>query len=104
MQERELHKLIIDDTAYETKLTGKYLVRKKRQLNDPSVLKAFIPGTIRTIYVQPGKQVKRGDNLLILEAMKMQNVVVSPRDGIIRSVLVSTDEMVRKDQTLLEFE
>lgn len=67
-------------------------------------LKAPMPGLILEINVSPGQEVKEGDPLLILSAMKMENVFASSRDGIIKSVLVKKDDAIEKGQLLIEFE
>lgn len=67
-------------------------------------IKAPMPGLILDIIAQIGDQVNEGDNLIILEAMKMENVITSPRDGVIKSISVSKSETVEKNQLLIEFE
>lgn len=69
-----------------------------------SDLKAPMPGLVLSIDVEVGKEVKKGDALLILEAMKMENVIKSPTDGIIKSIAVKTGQAVEKNQLLLNFE
>ncbi len=104
MEQKKISTLVIDDTVYETKLTRKFRHRKHYQKPNPKMLKAFIPGIIREFYVKPGDTVKEGDKLLILEAMKMKNIVLSPLDGKIKEISVRTGEMVPKAQLILEFE
>ncbi|PLX32781.1 MAG: acetyl-CoA carboxylase biotin carboxyl carrier protein subunit [Ignavibacteria bacterium] len=96
--------LVIDDTAYETRFTTKFLRRKSYAPPNPKHVLAYIPGTIQEIYVTPGQQVKWGDSLLVLEAMKMRNDVTADIDGTIKSVNVSQNEKVMKNQLLIEFE
>ena len=67
-------------------------------------VKAPMPGLILDINVSVGKEVKENDSLLILEAMKMENVIVSPRDGVIKSISVEKGNAVDKNQLLIEFE
>ncbi|GGH43857.1 acetyl-CoA carboxylase biotin carboxyl carrier protein subunit [Mangrovimonas yunxiaonensis] len=67
-------------------------------------IKAPMPGLILDINVSVGQEVKEDDTLLILEAMKMENVLTSPRDGVIKSISVSKGDAVDKNQLLLEFE
>jgi biotin carboxyl carrier protein len=66
-------------------------------------LKAPMPGLIIKINVENGQEVKKGDTLLVLEAMKMENVIKSPADLVIKQVLTSPKEAVEKDQTLIKF-
>ncbi len=96
--------LLIENIKYRTKLTKKYQSRKPYEKKDIKKLTAFIPGTIKKIYVKPGKKVKEGDNLLILEAMKMNNELLSPTSGVVKAVLVKKGDLVTKNQLLIEFE
>ena len=67
-------------------------------------IKAPMPGLILDINVKIGQEVKEDDALLILEAMKMENVLTSPRDGIIKSISANKGDAVEKNQLLIEFE
>lgn len=69
-----------------------------------SQIDAPMPGLILEVSVKEGQEVKEGDALLILEAMKMENVITSPRDAIIKSVAVGHGEAVEKKQVLITFE
>ena len=64
-------------------------------------LRAPMPGLVVAIPVTEGQKVTRGQVLLILESMKMQNELKSPRDGTISRVRVKTGETVEQKQTLL---
>lgn len=67
-------------------------------------IKAPMPGLVLEINVEVGQEVQEGDNLLILEAMKMENSFTSPRAGIIKSIAVNKGQTVDKGQLLIEFE
>ena len=69
-----------------------------------NAIKAPMPGLILEISVEVGQTVKENDPLLILEAMKMENSFLSPRDGIIKSIAVVKGNAVDKGQLLIEFE
>lgn len=99
-----MQKIVIDDTIYSTEYTKKYATRKSFVPDSPKVVKAFIPGTIREITVVKGQEVKRGDKLLILEAMKMMNQVNAMTNGRIKNIKVSSNDVVTKNQILLELE
>ena len=62
---------------------------------------APMAGTILRILVKEGQRVKKGENLIVLEAMKMENEIVADKDGIIRSILVKANDSVESDQPLL---
>ncbi|NKI32810.1 acetyl-CoA carboxylase biotin carboxyl carrier protein subunit [Muricauda sp. DJ-13] len=67
-------------------------------------IKAPMPGLILEISVSVGQEVKEGDSLLILEAMKMENVITSPRDGFIKEISVTKGSTVEKNHSLITFE
>lgn len=69
-----------------------------------SDIKAPMPGTILSLDIEVGNQVSKGDTILILEAMKMENVIKSPGDGIITSILVKQGDNVEKNQLLISLE
>ena len=67
-------------------------------------ISAPMPGLILDILVEEGQEVNEEDQLLILEAMKMENIITSPRSGVIKTVSVSKGEAVDKKQLLIEFQ
>lgn len=66
-------------------------------------LKAPMPGLIKQLLVQPGATVEKGDPLLILEAMKMENVIKSPTAGTLAALPVVQGQAVEKNQVLVTF-
>jgi biotin carboxyl carrier protein len=66
-------------------------------------IKAPMPGLILDLKVAPGDVVKKGDVVLILEAMKMENSIKSPGDGMVKEVKVSLKQSVEKNQVLIQF-
>jgi len=66
-------------------------------------IKAPMPGLIIELKIKPGDTVNAGDALLILEAMKMENVLKSPGDGVIKTIKVKKGDSVEKGQILIEF-
>jgi biotin carboxyl carrier protein len=66
-------------------------------------VKAPMPGLIRRITVEPGQTVAKGDALLVLEAMKMENILKSPADGVVAEVRVTEGQAVGKNDILLRF-
>ncbi len=67
-------------------------------------LKAPMPGLIYDLKVQVGDSVKKGDVLLILVAMKMENAIKASGDGVVKAIKVKTGESVEKGQLIIEFE
>jgi biotin carboxyl carrier protein len=66
-------------------------------------LKAPMPGLILDIKVSEGQAVKKGDIIMILEAMKMENAIKSPIDGIVKTIKVQKAQSVEKNQILILF-
>ncbi len=66
-------------------------------------LKAPMPGLILSVAVAEGQEVKKGDPLLILEAMKMENVIKAPADATVKAIRVRTGDSVEKNQVLVLF-
>ena len=64
-------------------------------------LRAPMPGLVVSIPVEEGQEIKKGQVVLILESMKMQNELKSPRDGVIGRIRVKAGETVEQKQTLL---
>ncbi|MCX2738478.1 biotin/lipoyl-containing protein [Pontibacter anaerobius] len=67
-------------------------------------VKAPMPGLILEVKVQPGQEVKKGDPIMILEAMKMENILKSPGDGVVKEVKVQVKQNVEKNQVLILFQ
>lgn len=65
---------------------------------------APMPGLVFDINVAVGDEVKEGDPLMILEAMKMENVISSPRDGVIKEIYVTKGQAIEKKYLMIEFE
>jgi len=69
-----------------------------------SMVDAPMPGLVLSVLVKEGDAVEEGDGLLVLEAMKMENKLVAPRNGVIKSVHVTANQTVEKGIVLIEFE
>lgn len=72
-----------------------------RPVND---LKAPMPGLVLEILTGPGQEVRKGENLLVLEAMKMENIIKSSGNGVVAAVTVAPGQSVEKGQVLIRFE
>jgi biotin carboxyl carrier protein len=103
-QPQTMRTLLIEDREYETLYTGKFERRRQYSIPDPKKLHCVIPGVILRIHVQPGRKVQRDEPLLILEAMKMQNDILSPIEGKVKTVHVEVGAMVPRGTLLIEFE
>ena len=65
------------------------------------MLTAPMPGMVVAVPVELGQNVEKGDNLIILESMKMQNELKAPREGEVSSIRVGPGDSVDQNQTLL---
>jgi biotin carboxyl carrier protein len=100
----DLDMLIVDDIGYKTRTNKMYKLRKPYKPENPSHLKSFMPGNIPEIFVEVGAEVSEGEKLLILEAMKMKNVILAPFNGKVKSINVKLGDMVPKNFILIELE
>ena len=88
---------------YKTFFTKKFEERKTWKAPDPYKVLSHIPGSVIEIFVKPGQKVKKGDKLMVYEAMKMMNVVTSPMDGTIKEVNAKEGESLPKGALLVTF-
>lgn len=102
--------LKVNNRTYKVSLKDKYdLLLKELGMSNMATkvvkdVKAPMPGLVISIEVEKGQAVKAGDTILILEAMKMENVLKSPIDGIIKSIKAEKATTVDKNAVLIEFE
>ena len=87
----------------ETAKFDKYMIEE--EATDLSkFLLAPMPGKIVSINIKDGQKVKSGENLLVLEAMKMENLITSTKDTKIKKINVKLNDAVEVDQILIEFD
>jgi propionyl-CoA carboxylase alpha chain len=77
---------------------------EKKRPDSSRILLAPMPGCLLSVAVKPGQLVKAGEEIVVIEAMKMENVLRAERDGTIATVLAAAGDNVDVDQPLLEFE
>jgi biotin carboxyl carrier protein len=100
MNSRQATCTVIDEkTARFAKLMGASLDGQKR-----SSLKAPMPGLVLRVDIEVGQEVKRGDSLIVVEAMKMENELKASGAGKIKAIKVKQGQAVEKSQVLVEFE
>ena len=68
-----------------------------------SEIKAPMPGLVLKVFVTEGMAVSKGENLFVLEAMKMENIIKSSSDVIVKSVKIKPGDKVEKNQVLMMF-
>lgn len=99
----------INSRIYTVALKDKFdLLLEKMGMNNGSAgkinsIKAPMPGLIIALKVKEGDTVKQNDPLIILEAMKMENIIKSAGEGVVKSVKVKKGDSVEKNQVLIEF-
>ena len=99
----------VNGTIYKTETIDKFdeLLKKlgmeKGAAGKVNELKAPMPGLVLELAVEPGQEVLKGDRLLVLEAMKMENVIKSPTDATVSSIEVKKGETVDKNQVMVRF-
>ncbi len=100
----ELGFLNIDTSLYKTRISEKFRNRKSYKPADPRIILSFIPGTVLNIFIEKGQLVKKGEVLMILDAMKMQNKLKCIMDGKVKSISVNKGDKVSKGTVLLVLE
>ena len=68
------------------------------------VMKSPLPGKVLKVLVSAGQSVKRGETLMVIESMKMENNIAAQADGIVRSIMVSAEQSILQGDALLDFE
>lgn len=96
--------LNIDTSLYKTRISSRFENRIPYQPADPRIILSFIPGTVLDIMVKAGQNVKKNDDLMILDAMKMQNKLKCSMDGKVKTISVKKGDKVTKGEVLLELE
>jgi pyruvate carboxylase len=91
-------------TVRDKKLEVKEAPKVKADPNNAGQIGAPIPGVVSTVAVELGRPVKKGDRLLVMEAMKMQSTVYSPVAGIVKQLLVAPGAHVEAKDLLLVIE
>ncbi len=103
----EIYNVLMDGDLYEVEVTDE---RSRRLANafmafgdtgGEVSIRAPMPGLIVRVAVEEGQAVSKGETLMILESMKMENELKSPRDGTIHRILVSAGENVEQNKVLV---
>lgn len=102
--------LLVNGNSYEIKISDNYdqvvdkmglLVGNSQKVKD---IKAPMPGLIIDVMVKEGQEISEGTPLIILSAMKMENILLAQADGIIKSINVKNEDTVDKGQIIIEIE
>ena len=79
------------------------LMPKKAPPDRSRFLLSPMPGLLAEVAVKAGQEVKAGERLVVIEAMKMQNVIIAERDAVVAELLAKEGESVAVDQPIVEF-
>ncbi len=99
----------VNNTLYTVSVRDKYdellhqLGLDKAMVAKVVNIKAPMPGLVLNVLVSDGQEIKKGDALIVLEAMKMENILKSPADGIVKKVVAKKGTAVEKGQVWIEF-
>ena len=102
--EPEKKKPVLGKPAAAESTTSEDSSASNANVNTNNAVKAPLPGVITSIEVAVGDEVKAGDTLLVLEAMKMANNIESEKDGKIAAILVKPGQSVMEDDPLVVIE
>jgi len=99
----------VNGTLYHVAMEDQYDVLLKQlgiegtKNNKVLEIKAPMPGMVLNIIVEEGQALQKGDNLLVLEAMKMENIIKSPSAGTVKRILVKKGDKVEKNEIMIQF-
>ncbi len=102
-KDNKLTDFVVESAAYKTTLNKSFLNRKPYKANNPKKQFSVLPGTIKEVKVKKGDKVKVGDPVLVLESMKMNNVVLSSYSGKVKEVNVKKDDVIPKQFLMIEY-
>jgi len=104
-REGQEFRILLGGEMYTVRVTDE---RARRLMEAPArapsgevAVKAPMPGLVVAVPAKPGQEVKIGQGLIILEAMKMENELRAPRAGMVKAIRVSPGQVVDKDQVLV---
>ncbi len=101
-------RILVNGIKQEVSIKDKYdhllseLGMDKMLSTKANIVKAPMPGLVLRIIAKEGDQIKKGDAILVLEAMKMENVIKADGEGIIKKICVSEKQAVEKNTVLVE--
>jgi len=105
--EEKLFVIKVNNHVYTVSVRDKYddMLRemgidggKNKKVSD---IKAPMPGMVLKVMVESGQKIQKGDALIVLEAMKMENILKAPADGVVRKIHIIKGDKVEKNQVLV---
>lgn len=106
----KLLKIAVNGKIHDVEIKDKYdellqqLGMDKMISRKSNVIKAPMPGLVLRILVNEGDNIKKGDALLVLEAMKMENIIKADGDGVVKKIHAIAGQAVEKNALLIEME
>ena len=98
------HEITLADSTIHVDITDPLSLKRRRsedELGSAGTVKALMPGRIVKVYVSKGQRVRKGEGLLILEAMKMENELQAPADGTVDEIFVEPGQTVEGGADLI---
>jgi biotin carboxyl carrier protein len=98
------HEISLADSTIHVELTDPLAMKRRRREDEVGrggVIKALMPGRISRVLVSKGESVRKGAGLMVLEAMKMENEIQSPADGVVDELFVEAGQTVEGGAELL---
>jgi biotin carboxyl carrier protein len=96
-REGTTHEVTLDDATIHVDITDPLSLKRRGRDDDvgsSGVIKALMPGRIVRVMVAKGDTVRKGTGLLVLEAMKMENEIAAPADGVVDEIFVESGQTV----------
>ncbi len=100
--------IMVNGTKHEVEIKDRFdallsqLGMDKLMVSKSNLIKAPMPGMVLQINIKEGDVIKKGDPLLVLEAMKMENIIKADQDGTVKHVGVAVKQAVEKNTVLVE--
>jgi biotin carboxyl carrier protein len=102
--ENQIVDFVVTARKYKTLLTKKYKNRPLWHKHELGEVNSTLPGTVVQIMVKEGQDVKEGELLLILEAMKMMNRIAAPVPGTVKEILVKEGDKIGKAHLMIKID
>ena len=103
-REGSTHEITLADSTVHVDITDPLSLRRKRtedEMGASGLVRALMPGRVTRVLVRSGESVRKGTGLLVLEAMKMENEIQSPADGVVEQILVEDGQTVEGGAELI---
>lgn len=102
-REGNMHQISLPDSTIHVEITDPLSLKRKRredEVGGGGIIRAMMPGRIVRVTVKKGESVRKGASLLVLEAMKMENDIQAPADGVVDALFVEAGQTVESGTEL----